>query len=254
VLKIWINTDVFVFVSNGVILFVFLFSSFLLLLFSRRWYGPGRIGRDFRPRHAMLTMHVWFLHKRLLADTYDTETALSIDEEFFTIFWDDTTSRIRKAGVTEMAVNKMLMQVQQYTFLHLTHYDHIYSQFLDKPEERLIELRKLVAHHIFVRDPKYEQSTDHLDRIAWYIDMNYRNIMLVWPDAYYREARVQWVDCPDFTNIRDEHGRILPNIPVDPEDLLPEPWLRNITRRGDEYYWNPITRESRWIRPTVGGS
>lgn len=236
-----------------------------------RWFGPGRIGREFRPRHAVLTLHVWLLHKRLLVDSYDQSAALKVDEELFSILWDDTTCRIRQTGVMELAVNKNLMQVQQYTFLHLTHYDHVYTQFLDQPAERLKELRNLVWHHWLLRDPDGEKRTDHLDRICWYIDANYRNILHEWPDEYYRSSRVAWVDLPDFTNIRkadhnhhtneddkadddDDGGSsgslFLPERPLHPDDVLPHPWLRNITNRGVEYYWNPNTGESTWERPT----
>ena len=84
-----------------------------------RWYGPARVKREFRPRHAVLTLHVWLLHKRLLADQYDHDNALTIDEEMFNILWDDSLCRIRQTGAMELAVNKHLQKVQQYTFLHL---------------------------------------------------------------------------------------------------------------------------------------
>lgn len=217
-----------------------------------RWFGPGRVGREFRPRHAVLTLHIWLLHKRLLADEYDKDTALAVDEELFNILWDDTTCRIRQAGVYELSVNKHLMQVQQYTFLHLTHYDHCYTEFLDKPEARLKELREIVWHHWFMSDPAVEHRTDHLDRICWYIDANYRNMMHELPDEYYRESRVAWVDLPDLTNMRDSDGTtLLPENPIHEDDVLPQPWLRNITNRGAEYYWNPETGASAWERPVL---
>lgn len=216
-----------------------------------RWFGPGRVNRDFRGRHALLTMHIWFLHKRLISDGVDKDTALLIQEELFNILWDDTTCRIRQQGVQELTVNKLLMQVQQYTFLHLTHYDHAYTEFLDKPAERMMELRRIVWQHILVRDPEAEHRVDHLDRIAWYIEANYQNIVMDWPDEYYRQARVAWVDLPDFTRMRDADGTILSENPVHPEDVLPAPWLRNITMRGTEYYWNPITRASTYEKPVV---
>jgi|UPI000581B288 cytochrome b pre-mRNA-processing protein 3 len=215
-----------------------------------RWYGPAGIGREFRPRHALLTLHLWFLHKRLAADEFDKETALMIQEELFNILWEDTTCRIRQQGVNELAVNKNLMKVQQYTFLHLTHYDHAYSAFLDKPEERLKELRKIVWMHIFVRDAQVERRTDQLDRIAWYIEANYQNIMMDWPDEYYRHARVKWVDLPDFSNLKDASGKIMEETPVHADDVLPHPWRRNITLKGTFYYWNPETMLSSWERPT----
>lgn len=213
------------------------------------WFGPGRIPRNFRHRHAMLTMHIWFLHKRLILDKIDEDNALMIQEELFNTLWEDTTHRIRKEGVRELLVNKSLMQVQQYTFLHLTNYDHIYTEFLDKPTERLKELRKLVWQHIFVRDEGMKARTDHLDRIAWYIEANYQNIVMEWPDAYYRKGRVAWVNLPDFSNLKDENGNILPENRVHPDDVLPDPWERNITIKGEEYYYRTDTRESSWSRP-----
>jgi cytochrome b pre-mRNA-processing protein 3 len=218
---------------------------------NRRWYGPGRIERDFRPRHAMLTLHLWLVHKRLLADQYDKNSALAVDEELFCCFWDNTSNRLRQSGVHELAVNKMLKQVQQYTFMHLTHYDHTYTDYLDRPYDRLQELRKLVWMHIFVRQPSMEKAYDHLDRIAWYIDANYRNIMHEWPDEYYRESRVKWVDLPDFTNLKDADGVILPDAPVHPDDVAPAPWIVNVTSRGVRYYWNTETRESSWVKPDL---
>lgn len=214
-----------------------------------RWYGPGRIGREFRPRHAMLTMHIWFLHKRLIADIVDKQTALMIQEELFNILWLDTTCRIRQQGVNELLVNKNLLQVQQYTFMHLTHYDHCYTEFLNKPAQRLKELRKIVWQHILVRDEESEFRTDQLNRMAWYIEANYQNIMLDWPDEYYRESRVAWIDLPNFANMKDVDGTVMSDQPCHPEDLLPNPWQRNITNRGIEYYWNPDTRQSSWERP-----
>ena len=200
-------------------------------------------------------MHLWFYHKRLISDTTDEDFAVLTQEELFHILWDDTVCRIRaQPTVQELFVNKYLSQVQQYTFLHLTHYDHVYTteKFLAEPVKRLQELRNLVWQHIFIRDPEYEHATDLLDRYAAYIDANYRNIVLEWPDEYYRQARVAWVNLPDFTGVTDSSGRhALADKPIHPDDVLPAPWLRNTTRRGIEYYWNPATGESVWERPVV---
>jgi cytochrome b pre-mRNA-processing protein 3 len=180
----------------------------------------------------------------------DKNQALMIQEELFNILWDDTTCRIRQQGVNELMVNKSLLQVQQYTFLHLTHYDHTYTEFLDKPAERLKELRKVVWQHVLVRDEDAEHRNDHLDRIAWYIESNYQNIVMEWPDEYYRDARVKWVNLPDFSNLNDKNGNLMEDNPIDADDVLPEQWLRNITNEGTEYYWNPVTGKSTWERPT----
>lgn len=196
-------------------------------------------------------MHIWFLHKRLIHDDIDKERALMIQEELFNILWEDTMCRIRREGVNELLVNKNLLKVQQYTFIHLTHYDHAYTEFLDKPEDRMKELRKIVWQHILVREEEAENRLDQLDRIAWYIEANYQNIMMHWPDEYYRQGRVSWVNLPDFSGMLDEDGKVMEENPVDPDDVLPDPWLKNITLRGVDYYWNPRTNKSSWDRPTV---
>ena len=195
-------------------------------------------------------MHIWFIHKRLINDTHDKDYALMIQEELFNILWDDTTCRIRQQGVNELMVNKNLLQVQQYTFMHLTHYDHAFTpEFLADPERRLEELRRLVWYHIMVRDEEAEMQVDQLNRIAWYIDAQYQNILLHWPDEYYRQSRLQWVDLPDFENMVGANGELLPDNPVHPDDVVPEPWVRNITNRGTEYYWNEMTKQTSWDRP-----
>lgn len=209
------------------------------------------IPRDFRNRHAILTMHIWFLHKRLISDKVDKQTARLIQKELFNILWEDTACRIRQLGVRELAVSKHLKEVTNYTLMHLTHYDKVYTDLLDKPAGRLKELRKLVWRHILVRDPRQaEKSTDHLNRIAWYIEANYQNILMDLPDKYYRQGRIAWVDLPDFSNMQDDDGNTLEARAINPDDILPAPWLTNITLKGIEYYWNPETMESSWERPT----
>lgn len=257
-----------------------------------QWYGPGRIPRDFRSRHAMVTMHLWFLHKRLIASNVNNgdltqDNCLKIQEELFEIFWNDSLCRIRREGVYELGVNKSLMQVQQYTFLHLFHYDHIFQKIssshldpreeqegpsaqpvvegddnmdlfavldptldLRKVENRICELKKLIWMHILVRNPD-AKCDDHLTRLAWYIEAQYQNILKDWPGKYVDEARVKWVNLPDFNNLQDNDGSILPDNPVDPDDVLPEPWAANITLRGETYYWNTHNLKSQWERPTT---
>ena len=53
------------------------------------WYVDGRVSTAFRAKHAMLTLHVWFLHKRLIK-----EDSLWLQKELFGILWNDTKSRI----------------------------------------------------------------------------------------------------------------------------------------------------------------
>ena len=126
------------------------------------WYGPGRISSDFRPKHAMLTLHVWFLHKRLINSTeHNKHFSLLVQEELFDILWHDTRLRIRAEGVNELSVEKHVKDVQQYTFQQLCHLDHAYTEeFLMDEKKRLEEVAFLVWHHMLgreedVTDPKF---------------------------------------------------------------------------------------------------
>ena len=246
------------------------------------------------------------IHKRLISDTYNPTWALLVQEELFSILWEDTTSRVRHQGVNEWAVNKNVLQVQQYTWLHLTHYDHVYTEFLDYPQNRMQELKRLIARHILV-DPheipqqqqaasndantnntttKYEQSlkyldrlvasksSDQLNRLAWYIDEQYQNIVLDWPDEDYRQGRLVWTNLPDFTNMKKKKPKKSVEKPphleqashapppstattssstttIEQDDVVPPPWVRHMTLKGQVYYWNVDTMESTWTKPAL---
>ena len=219
----------------------------------RRWFGPGRISKDFRAVQALITMHVWFLHKRLISDTKDPHMAALIQEELFDILWTDTTCRMRAHGVTELLINKNLKTVQQYTFMHCFHYDHCYTEFLDDPKARLSELKDLVKAHVLLISPEdrdeWDRHDEHAERLAWYIEAQYQNIVHDLPEALYQKARIAWVDLPDFSNIKDQNGTVLPEKPIDQDDVLPTDWTTNIANDGTTYFWNTKTRQATWDRP-----
>ena len=172
---------------------------------------------------------------------------------------------MRSFGVNEMLLAKNLKTVQQYSFMHCFHYDHCYSgELLEDPNERLEELKHLVKQHILLlKSPDdedgssedvvldHDDTDDQAERIAWYIETQYQNIVHDWPDDWYRKARVAWVDLPDFSDMVDSKGKVLEPFPVDPEDLLPQDWSRNIANDGTYYYWNTKTREAQWEKPEI---
>lgn len=200
-------------------------------------------------------MHVWFLHKRLLADRHDPHRAALIQEELFDIFWTDSSNRMRAHGVNEWLISKNLKKVQQYTFMHLFHYDHCYSgDLLSSPEARLAELKNLVKTHVLLLSPDDDAASrlhdDHAERVAWYVETQYQNVLLDMPDSFFDKARIAWADLPSFEAMVDGNtGGVLPNQPVHPDDRLPLGWVRNIANDGTYYYWNVHTREARWEHP-----
>jgi len=252
----------------------------------------------------LVTMHVWFLHKRLMTchnehEENDPYKAALLQEELFDILWIDSSNRMRAHGVNEMLIQKNLKTVQQYTFLHMFHYDHCYTgKLLDDPRERLNELKKLIKHHILllpslpgenntndadadadgddvkeaVLDPveydtilqRHKYHDDQADRIAWYVETQYQNIVHDVPEAFFEKARIVWADLPSFEHMVDDKGKELPPSPessISPDQIkneavyygvtLPSGWVRNIANDGTYYYWNLATRESQWERPTT---
>lgn len=200
----------------------------------------------------MLTMHLWFLHKRLISNTHDKHSALLVQEELFDIFWDDTQKRIREQGVAELTVNKHLNDVQQYTFQHLTHYDHCFTEFELKPKARFEELCGVFWVHVLNRADNSDSDdfcSDQVQRMAYYMDTQYNNIMHRLPESYWREGRLAWVDVPDFTKLRDNQGKIMPDVSIHGEDYLPQGWYKALTTAGEPYYWNPTKVKSQWKVP-----
>mmetsp|Transcript_14209 Transcript_14209/g.21632 ORF Transcript_14209/g.21632 Transcript_14209/m.21632 type:complete len:303 (+) Transcript_14209:124-1032(+) len=213
------------------------------------WYNEGRIGRDFRPRHAILTLHVWLLQKRLVADEVDPHTSLMIQEELFDMFWVDTRIRIREQGLMEMTVEKHLRDVQQYTFQQCVHLDEAFSIGEDNKEQRIKRFEELcgvVWVHILERSED-KAHADHIHRLVAYIEYQYINIMKQLPDEYFREGKVGWGNLPEFSKMKDEKGKLLKPIP--PEPQLPQGWIKCLTEAGKPYYWDTSKNKTQWEKP-----
>lgn len=220
-------------------------------------------------------MHIWFLHKRLLANEVDPHNAALIQEELFDIFWIDSSNRMRAHGVNEMLINKNLKKVQQYSFMHMFHYDHCYTgDLLENPADRLEALKLTVKTHVLLlpslhesddengASHKMDESTeeeilqkhvehdDQAERIAWYVETQYQNILHDLPESFFQKARIAWVDLPSFDRMIDSNtGKELPERAINPEDILPFDWVKSIANDGSYYYWNLKTREASWERP-----
>jgi cytochrome b pre-mRNA-processing protein 3 len=196
-----------------------------------QWYGIQKVQPDFGPQHAMLSMHVWFLHRRLIAPhgkgltnnaiesssiatatsatatsatattTAKHEYNLMVQEELFDFFWNDTRSRIRSAGVHELTVNKHLKDAQQATFLQCTQYDHAFAEFRDEPEKRFELVCDAVWRHVL--GGSQDVNDDLIRRLGAYVEYQLDNIVYKLPDDYFDEGRIAWGNIPDFTAL---HG------------------------------------------------
>lgn len=216
------------------------------------WYVDGRVSTEFRARHAMLTLHVWFLHKRLIK-----EDSLWLQEELFDILWNDTKSRIRAVdGIHELTVNKHLKDVQQVTFQHCTHLDHATTLPLGT-SERFEEFSAAIWMHILLRrddsaeDPRITEQVLH--RMVAYIEYQYDNIVHQLPKEYFMEGRIAWGELPDYSQMLLQGKKVEPRQYDGPSsDLtLPPQWKQALTDAGDAYYWNMETNETQWEVPTT---
>lgn len=170
-------------------------------------------------------------------------------EELFDILWNDTRARIRAEGVNELTVNKHLKDVQQLTFLHLTHYDHAFQEFANDNGKRFEELAGAIWIHVLNRDE--EAYNDQLKRLAAYVEYQYVNLMQGVPDDYFWEGRIPWGDLPVFRDMKDNDGKALDAVKSVPGlESMPEPWVKTLTDAGDTYYWNTETNITSWKKPT----
>jgi len=255
--------------QNRIILGTRLFRAAQSQALQPEWFAPSLVPKRFRAIHGLLSMHVWFLHKRLMAESDagigSQKTAnLLLQEELFDLFWNDTRSRIRSLGVNEIMVNKHLKDAQQMTFLHVTQYDHAFSNFKDDPQKRFEVICDAVWRQVLLggggsntkNDNEISIEEDPIDddvirKIGAYVEYQYDNIMFKLPDDYFEEGRIGWGNLPDFTsNITDPKGSIV----GDKEDktgmeYIDDEWVEVLTDAGEPYYWNQMTNQTTWRHP-----
>ena len=148
-------------------------------------------------------------------------------------------------------MNKHLKDVQQLTFLHLTHYDHAFQEFANDDGKRFEELAGAIWIHVLNRDE--EAYNDQLKRLAAYVEYQYVNLMHGVPDDYFWEGRIPWGDIPVFADMKGNDGKALddPEAEIEGLESMPEPWVKTLTDAGSPYYWNTDTNVTSWKKPTL---
>jgi len=236
---------------------------------SPQWYGPKKIQSDFRPQHAILSMHIWFLHRRLLACSTDEDKEsgkhgynLMVQEELFDIFWNDTRSRIRSSGVNELMVNKHLKDAQQATFLHCTQYDHAFQEFGNDQVKRFEVVCDAVWRHILGGEEDVDDEL--IRRVGAYVDYQLENVVYKLPDDYFDDGRIGWGNIPDLSAFdsakigEDGTDAIDASAEEDNEEttnalsgikFLNNNWVQVLTDAGEPYYWNTETDGTSWQQP-----
>jgi len=134
-------------------------------------------------------------------------SVLLVQEQMFEAFWSDTLSRIRAEKVPELTTSRNLKNMQKTSFFQCMNYDHVFE--LDDMKERREELCRAVWNHILGMD---ENAPDDLvNRLAMYVEYQHDNIMFILPEEYWREVRIDWGEFPNFKDVVDNHGVVMPN-------------------------------------------
>ncbi len=258
--------------QNRVILASSLFESIKHQAHNSQWYieSPSdddyKIKPEFRQIHAMLSMHMWFIHRRLLAENKrlsDNSTIkhdnLLLQEELFELFWTDTTSRIRaQEGIIEMTVNKHLKDAQRATFVHLTQYDHAFETYPNDVEKRFEIICDAVWKHVLGGEE--DANEDLIRKIGAYVEYQLANVVLKLPDDYFVEGRIAWGNIPnlssgvvdsgdiDKVNEKDcDENRL--SGPLRGMTFLRDNWVQVLSVAGKPYYWNMDTNQTSWEKP-----
>lgn len=79
------------------------------------WWEVLKLPKNWITEHALIALHIWIFHCRWTLD-YNLPgdyNGRRMQEEVFSRFWEDSTLRIRNAGIAEISVNKQLTNVQK---------------------------------------------------------------------------------------------------------------------------------------------
>ncbi|CAI5716781.1 unnamed protein product [Hyaloperonospora brassicae] len=204
------------------------------------YYQALGIGRSFRSQQALLMVHVWLVHRRL---ALEGEQGKVMQELMFDRLWEETVVRIRYYGISELAVNKHLAEVQQVCFNACVAYD---KGLTDGPNV----LQTAVAQHLL------ENETTEGLRIASIMAIHMKRELkhLEKVDAkYIVEGTIPWSSFP-ATSLSAANKSGMDDDDDDDDVVLIGQrfgnWRSALDNRGRLYYWNLTTRYSVWDRPT----
>jgi len=228
----------------------------------KTFYKTGKIRRDFKSKHMLLSLHVWMVHKRLIHPS-TSDSGKLIQESLFDRLWEDTLSRIRSQGLPELTVNSHLKNVQKYTFSSLMGFDHALT--FESEEERLDELGGELWRKVFMRNEKL--PVDHVLRLAKYV-VEEKEMVMNLEEGLFERGEIPWAKPPEWRNVLSDDGSVFQDDETEEEffnrqkdeieksggvfidDIdLEEGWKLALTDGGKVYYYHERTRESTWVKP-----
>ncbi|OQS07025.1 hypothetical protein THRCLA_00975 [Thraustotheca clavata] len=206
------------------------------------FYRALDIPPDFRSQQALLILHVWIVHRRLIsvkiphADKSKVDPGKVLQEALFDRLWEDTTIRIRNQNVSELTVNKHLHEVQQRSFNQCVAYDNYFASHGAKRA-----LSDAISKHVLNVEPSSKPSQTAL--LTAYVQRELKTMQnqplevletgdLPWGPPLANPSNIAYDD-DEFDLIGQRYGN----------------WRSALDIRGTRYFWNLTTRFSSWEKP-----
>ncbi|RHY27590.1 hypothetical protein DYB32_006671 [Aphanomyces invadans] len=210
------------------------------------FYRALDLPTDFRSQQALLMVHVWIVHRRLISvkSSGKDDPGKVLQEALFDRLWEDTVFRIRHQNVSELTVNKHLGEVQQRCFGQCVAFDQHYNAAGSKTA-----LNDAVSRHVLNVEPHAKPKQAAL--LATYIQRELKHVQkarmeelesgaVPWGPPLAASTRTDATvpqDDYDFDLIGQQYGD----------------WRSALDIRGKKYFWNSITRMSAWEKPQKAG-
>lgn len=158
------------------------------------WSKRGLVrAAEFRPNHALLLTHVWMVHRRLHDFPRDRKSeATQLQELIFDELWDDTTKRIRQAGIQEISVDRNLADVQKYSFAAAVEYDQAIAHKRQDAAKTTDDLAAALWRHVFLATEEPAVTVDHCLALSAYVLAQLDMLDALHPDDLL-QANFDWV-------------------------------------------------------------
>jgi cytochrome b pre-mRNA-processing protein 3 len=230
-----------------------------------------KVEPNFRGKHAMLMVHVWIVHRRLL-QVESGAAGKKMQEALFDRCWEHSTKAIRNLEVSELTVNKHLKELQKVSFGAMVSYDGGLAtgdndEFAGALYRNLYAMDEAVPESSVYSMAKYvRKELAHIDTLPLGEVMEQGR--LSWTSRYYVHDLVD-VDSRAQTVIRGgaaaegaAEGAAPERAPgaeagaegatlasVEDAEASADEWREALDERGRVYYWNVRTRASSWEEP-----
>jgi cytochrome b pre-mRNA-processing protein 3 len=214
------------------------------------WYNLGQVSNDFRSRQQMIMVHVWLIHRRLITEG---SRGTTLQECMFDELWDETSIRIRNAGIHEMMVNKRLKDVQGYSFRTCMELDA--AMTMPSEDEKLEEVAGSLWRGVYQRNNEIEP--DHVLELAEYVKAEAASIMEL-PSEAVLEGRIEFGDISNLWSngiiatpkkVMKGGKYIDTSNDKNTDSNSSGIWRTNLSSSGTVYYYNTETRITQWEKP-----